>query len=227
MKLLAICWLLSASLALAESHEDLIDRAFEAVEDDLSARWSYTRTEEDEEGVSEGRFDPRLPESERWRLLSVDGRAPTTDETEDYLQRRNGGQESESEGEEDELKSMVEPGSAVLLEETDSFWLFGFRPAGDSEEDRAFMESVDGTLRIIKDGHYVAEISLRNSGTIKPGKGVKIKEFFTQLEFAPISEGGPALPQRVQASVKGKAFMVVKIDQTQTVTFSEFAQVLD
>lgn len=214
-------------MALAETHEELIDRAFEAVEDDLSARWSYTRTEEDQDGVYVGRYDPRQPESERWTLITVDGREPSADETEDYLEQRNRAQASDPDDDEKGLSSIMAKGSAVLLDETDSFWLFGFKPLGDSEDDKAFMESVDGTLKIVKDGHYVAEISLQNSSPIKPAKGVKIKAFFTRLAFAPIEDGGPALPRSIQASIQGKAFLVMNIDETETVTFSEFEQVLD
>jgi hypothetical protein len=161
MKPLAICLLLLTSLALAESHEDLIDRAFESVDD------------------------------------------------------------------EKELASIVNRESVVLLDETDSFWLFGFRPTVDSEDEQVFMKSVEGTLKINKEGHYVAVITLQNKNTIKPGKGVKIKTFFTRLEFAPIQEGGPALPRSVQATVKGKAFLVIKFDETETVTYSDFEQAYD
>jgi hypothetical protein len=227
VKRLIASLLVVTSLALAESHEELIDRAFQAVEDDLSARWSYTRTEEDQDGVYVGRYDPRQPESERWTLITVDGREPSAEETEDYLAERNREPAGDNDDDEKELNSMVEKGSAVLLEETDSFWLFGFKPRGDTEDDRAFMESVDGTLKIVKDGHYVAEIALQNSSPIKPAKGVKIKAFFTRLAFAPIEDGGPALPRSVQASIQGKAFFVMNIDESETVTFSEFEQVLD
>jgi len=226
MKRLAIYLLLFTSPAIAESYEDLIDRAFAAVEDDLSGRWAYTRTEEDKESTSVGRYDPRLTEGERWQLRSVDGREPTADEIEDYSEER-GREHGDSDEDENELASIVSEGSADLIEETDSYWLFSFNPAGDSEDDKAFMDAVDGRLKIIKDGHYVAEITMQNRGTIKPGKGVKIKEFLTRLEFAPAEAGGPALPKRVRASVKGKAFLVVKIDESETVTFSEFEKVLD
>jgi hypothetical protein len=227
MKPLAICLLLVTSLALAESHEDLIDRAFESVEDDLSARWSYTRADQGGDGISIGHYDPRLPESDRWSLTSVDGREPSADEVEDYREERTQEQEDDSDDDEKKLDSIVNKGSVVLLEETASFWLFGFQPTADSEDEQVFMKSVEGTLKIIKEGHYVAVISLRNSGPIKPGKGVKIKEFFTRLEFAPIQEGGPALPRSVQATVKGKAFLVVKFDETETVTYSDFEQAYD
>jgi len=157
----------------------------------------------------------------------VDGREPTADETEDYLEQRHHEQAPESDNEEDDLKSIVKKGSVALLEETDSFWLFGFKPTGDTEEDQAFMDSVDGTLKILKNGHYVAVISLRNRDPIKPGRGIKIQEFHTRLEFAPLHEGGPALPRSVQATIKGKAFLIVKFDETEIVKYSDYEQVHD
>jgi hypothetical protein len=225
MKPLAICLLLCAVSAFAESYETLIDRAFEALEDDLSRDWSYTHTQENSEGLYVGRYDPRLPEAERWNLISVDAREPTARETEDYREQRR-----KEQGEPDDdrgFESLAKEGSIALVEETDSYWLFSFEPAGDSEEDMDFMESVDGTLRVNKDGHYVAEMTLQNRSTIKPGKGVKIEKFLTRLAFAPTHEGGPVLPQSVEAAIKGKAFLVVKFDEHEKVTYSNFERVLD
>lgn len=162
MKSLTACLLLFASMAFAESHEELIERAFEALEDDLSAHWSYTHTQEDSEGLFVAHYDPRLPEAERWRLISVDGREPTEDETEDYLEQRSEEQEQKQEqdsGDDDySFRLVAKEGSTALVEETESYWLFSFEPAPDSEDEREMMESVHGRLKVIKDGHYVAEI---------------------------------------------------------------------
>ena len=49
-----------------------------------------------------------------------------------------------------------------MIEETDEFWLFGFVPNLDSDEDdeaRAFMKKVDGTLRINKRGKFLEYIT--------------------------------------------------------------------
>ena len=226
MKPLAICLLLFAAPAFAESHEELIDRAFEALDDDLSEHWSYTHTQEDSEGHYVGRYDPRLPEGERWELISVDAREPTASETEYYLEQRRKEQDQDAE-DDGGFESVAKEGSIALVEETDSFWLFSFEPVLGSEEGMDFMESVDGTLRVNKDGPYVAEMTLQNRRTIKPGKGVKIEKFFTRLAFAPVHQDGPVLPQSVEASVKGKAFLVVKFDETEKLTYSEFERVID
>ena len=226
MKTLTACLLLLASSAFAESHEELIDRAFEALEDDLSARWSYTQTQESGEGLYVGRYDPGLPESERWSLVSVDGRTPTDDETEEYLEDR-AAEEEENSDEDDTFESIAKKESIALVEETDQHWIFSFEPAADSEDDLKFMESVHGTLKVIKDGHYVSELTLQNTGTIKPGKGIKIEKFLTRFRFAPVEDSESILPHSIQATVKGKAFFVVKIDETETIEYSDFKRVSD
>ena len=226
MKLLATCLLLFAAPAFAESYEELIDRAFDALEDDLSAHWSYTHMQENTEGLYVGRYDPRLPEAERWSLISVDAREPTASETESYLEQRRTEQDEDAD-DDGGFESVAKNGSIVLVEETDSYWLFSFEPVADSEEELDFMESVDGTLRVNKDGHYVAEMTLQNRGTIKPGKGVKIEKFLTRLAFAPVHEGGPVLPLSIEATIKGKAFLVVRFDEKEKVTYSNFVRVRD
>jgi len=227
MKSLAICLLMFATVAFAESHEELIDRAFERLEDDLSGHWSYTHTYDDGEVIYVGRYDPRLPEPDRWTLISVDGREPTADETEDYRDEQAEDQNQESDDDDNSVESIATKGSVALIEETDGYWLFSFEPAPDSEDEREFMESIHGTLKVIKEGHFVALITLQNRDTIKPGKGIKIKEFRTRLEFAPVQDGGPVLPHSVQAIVKGKAFFVVRIDESETVKYSDFDRVKD
>jgi len=227
MKPLAICLLLFATLAFAESYEELIDRAFDALEDDLSRHWSYTHTQENSEGLYVGRYDPRRPEAERWDLISVDGREPTASETKNYVKQRRKEQGEDAEADEEGFESVAKDGSIVLIEETDSYWLFSFEPAVGSEDDQDFMESVDGRLRVNKDGQYVAEMTLQSRGAIKPGKGIKIEKFLTRLAFAPIYEGGPVLPLSIEATFKGKAFLVVKFDEHETVRYSNFERVLD
>jgi len=207
----------------AETHEDLVKRAFEAMESDLSANWSYTRTARSSEGTFVARYDPRLPEEEQWSLTSVDGREPTDEELEAFLEER--ARRRDSDGDDDE--QMFEDGSIELVEETDAYWLFAFRPETGSDDEAEFMEAVDARLKIIKRGHFVSLVSMRNTDTIRPGKGVKIRRFETELEFAPAFEGGPTVPRRVRAAVQGKAFLVVKIDEEEDIEFSDFEPVGD
>ena len=221
MKSLTVLLLLTyAVCASAESHEALVTRAFNAMESDLSANWSYTRTARSSEGTFVARYDPRLPESEHWTLTSVDGRNPTDDEIDAFREER-----ATRTGGDDDDAPMFADGSIRLLEETDTYWLFAFRPATDSEEEAKFMEAVDARIKVVKQGHFVALVSMHNTDTIKPGKGVKIRKFETELEFAPAYAGGPTVPQRVRAAVQGRAFLVVNIDEEENIEFSDFERV--
>ena len=89
------------------------------------------------------------------------------------------------------------------------------------------MEAVEGRLEVAKDGHYVRAVSLRNLETIKPGKGTKLEVFDTRLEFAPSPDGSAVLPVFVYAKVKGRALLVIGIDEEQTVQFSDYRRVID
>lgn len=223
--LLIVLLVLGVSVAHAESHEALVERAFDSLETGIRDHWAFTRTETSAKGVYVATHDPRREEA--WELLTVDGREPTSDEREEFLSDRSRERGEEAEEDEDETRSMVSPGSVELIDETDERWLFNFSPLADSDEERQFMEAVEGRLEVAKDGHYVRKIHLRNLETIKPGKGVKLKVFDTSFEFALARDGSAVLPARVRAKVKGRAMLVVGIDEEQTVEFSDYQRVID
>jgi hypothetical protein len=89
------------------------------------------------------------------------------------------------------------------------------------------MNAVEGTLQVAKDGHYVEWIRMRNRETVKPGKGVKLEVFDTRLDFAPAYEGGPIMPQSVETKVKGRAMLVIKFDEEERISYSDFERVID
>jgi hypothetical protein len=122
---------------------------------------------------------------------------------------------------------MVSPGSVELIDETDERWLFNFSPLADNDEERKFMEAVEGSLEIAKNGHYVRKLHLRNIETIKPGKGVKLRVFDTSFEFARAPDGSAVLPALVRAKVEGRAMLVIGIDEEQTVEFSDYERVIE
>lgn len=219
--------LLTASLACAETHDELVERAFASMEPNLRDFWSFTETTDSGEGVYVARFDPRLPEGERWDLLTVDDREPTEDEHEEFQEEKESQRGSDSDGEDSETMSVVADGSLELLDESDAYWRFRFRPKVDSDDEEKFMAAVEGTLQVVKDGHYVSWVRMRNHGTIKPGKGVKLEVFDAHLAFAPAYEGGPVLPDSVATRVKGRAMLVIRFDEEERIFYSDFKRVID
>ena len=225
--IISLLILLAASLVHAETHDEVVDRAFASMELNLRDYWSYTETNQKDDGLFVARFDPRLPEDQRWDLRSVDDREPTEDELIDFREDKANSHRDDSDNEALETQSMVADGSLELLEETDLYWRFRFKPRTDSDDEDKFMKAVDGTLQVVKDGHYVAWIRMRNREPIKPGKGVKLEVFNTRLVFAPAYDGGPVLPESVETRVKGRAMLVIRFDEKERVSFSDFERAIE
>ncbi len=209
---------LAGALPAGDDYSALVEDAVTALDSGYHEEWAFTETKLEDEKLWVGRFDPSRPKNERWSLLSVDGRDPSDDEIDDYL----GDQDDPSGGDESSVSAMIEPGSVRLIEETDDFWRFAFVP---SDDDEAFLRNVDSTLRIMKDGRYLAEIELVAQRPFKPGFGVKFDEFLTRLTFAPVADGGPIAPRTVDVKVKGRAVLVFRFDETTALAYSDFEHV--
>jgi hypothetical protein len=78
---------------------------------------------------------------------------------------------------------------------------------------------------ITVDGHYVQYIDLRNEGAIRPVFGVKIKRFLTHLTFGPAGSDGPIVPLSIDVELKGRAMLFVKIDESESVRYTDYEYV--
>ena len=208
----------NATTSESNDYAAILEDAVESIAWDFGKEWAYTETDIDGETVFVGRFDPRLPEGRRWTLLSVDGRAPTEDEADDYIED----QSDDNSDDGDEITAMVEPGSLELTEETDEHWLLSFVPVDDDDDSEDITRQLHGTVRIVKDGPYLAYIDIRNDKAIKPAFGVKISKLVTRLTFGPAIDGGPIVPNSVHVRFRARAFLFIRINEIVTVAYSNF-----
>jgi hypothetical protein len=227
LTLLVICLTLTAASSAEPSaeHEDIVRRAFESIDHRFADSWAYTEKSTEEDVVRIGRYDPRYDRGERWSLISVDGRQPSEEEVEDYLDDKDNNDDRQHEdetGEDGERTVGIDVNFETLdlVEETNEHWIFSFIP--DEDDDEEFMKHVSGHIKVIKQGHYVEYIDVRNKKPIKPAIGVKIKKFRTRLEFGPAADGGPIVPLAVDVEVQGRAMLVIKFDEKESVRFSDF-----
>ena len=119
---------------------------------------------------------------------------------------------------------MVQPGSLSLIEETDSYWLFNFLPAED-EDDEGILKHLDATLKIVKGGPYIEFISLQSNKPFRPQFGVKISNLTTRLVFGPAAMNGPIVPVSVDIRIKARAFLAISVDETVSISFSDYEYV--
>jgi len=214
--------LLSGVSTSAEDYSDLLDEAIETIDWDFEEEWAFTETSLHEEKLFVGHYDPRLAEDARWSLVSVDGREPT-DRQQRKFQHDKNDHDSDSDDGLSRITTAVKPDTLELAEETDEYWLFTFVPDMDQKE---LVDSVDAAIKIIKDGHYVEFLEIRNKEDIKPGFGTKITRFLTRLTFGPAIDGGPIVPQTVNVRVTGRALFFIGFDETEAIKYSDFEQVI-
>jgi hypothetical protein len=220
--ILLLVGLLLPALALADNrednYEDLVHRAFDSINHDVDLDWAHTETSSTQDVVRVGHYDPRRPDNDRWRLVSVDGRDPTNDQIDDYLEQKR--RHSPKDEDDRDTASMVRFETLRLVEETAARWIFSFVPTDDQQD--ALIQELDGRLSVVKDGHYVEYITLRNDKPIKPTTGVKISEFLMTFTFEPATKEGPIVLVAADVEIKGRAMFVIRIDETETFRFSEF-----
>jgi hypothetical protein len=222
--------LLAAALAASaegtdDGYEALFEEALQSIEWNARERWAFTETASGSDGEFVGRYDPRLPEADRWTLMSIDGRAPTEKESREYAERKRSEPRDDKQDDDREIDGMVDPGSLELVEESADYWLLRFVPTDDDDEDemgRQVMERMDGTVKIIKDGRYLEYLDIRNTEEIRPKVGIKMKKFLTRITFGPAVDGGPIVMKSMDVTIKLNAFLVVRVDESESVRFSDF-----
>ena len=164
--LLAFLGLLLGASAIADDYQSIVQRAFETIHQDFDEDWSFTETVTEDDVVTVGRYDALGAAGQRWTLLSFDGRSPTDDEIDDYLDEKKQGRkrgrhrdDSDDSDDSDDADNDKRDNSAIvnfeslqLLEETADYWLFGFIPDDDDDDDddNDFMRHVDGRIKVIK-----------------------------------------------------------------------------
>ena len=230
----AIALLFATTAAFAQtphgSYEALFETAIKAITWDFQDDWAFTATSSGKEGDRVGRYDPRLPEDERWTLVSIDGRVPTDEEVVEYADSRGDHHFGDDDDDDDDNDAidMVEPGTLKLVEETDDYWLLSFVPTDDDDDDdddevgRKVLESMNGTVKIIKNGEYLAYIDIRNEKPIRPKFGVKMSKFLMRLAFGPAADDGPVVMKSMDFAIKLSAFVLVRVNEAESMAFSEF-----
>jgi len=206
---------------------DLVEKAIASTFGGPGEDWAYTETTVDGGVTRVSRFDPRRPEGKRWHVVSVEGRSPTETEREEDRKRREAARERPQSGSPIGNSEMIQPESFSTIEETAAHVIYRFKPVAEDEDRAKFFQYIDATLKIMRDGPYVARVDMRSPKPFKPGFGVKFEEYVTVLNFKPVTAGGPILPSALEIRLLGKAFLVRKIDVQIDISYGDYEFVGD
>lgn len=210
-------------------YQDIVDHALDTLLNDYKQSWSYTETSTRDNETRVAIYHPRKPESESWTLVSVDGQPPTAKDkksfqTEKRKRREKLNKRDAAIGSRATVK--IRPGTLKLKEETDTHWIFDFIPAEEKDDDK-IMQHLNGVLKIVKNGQYVESVVLKNKAPIKPVLGVKISTIQVKQTFEPARPDGPIVPVSVDVQINGRAFLLMILNESEKVCFSNYKYVGD
>ena len=183
-------------------------------------RWAYTRTVEyDEERFAE-RYDPRLPDGERWTLLEIDGRPPTEKELKQY-DKDDRRQDRPTPGL--PIEELVDPDSLQLLIEKGDRVEYQFRLPITGPEDEEINEVLIGTLTIDRSNDQV-RLEQRNREPFSPAVIAKLTTMQIEMSFQPLDEETTVLTL-METFVEGRVFGIKRINQRDRFEFKDFENV--
>lgn len=182
---------------------------------------AYTRRTVNSDGSRVERFDPRREPGEQWELLQENGEEPGTERLAEYREeRRESAAEDEAEEEqEDNGDRLVDPATLMLTDETESHWIYSFRPRLEDFEDQ--LDRVEGRLHVPRDASFVERIEIHNTEEIEPAFMVDIHSFTLMLEFEKLANGQTVI-RRTESDVSGKAFGIKNFDETRRQEWSDY-----
>ncbi len=183
--------------------------------------WAFTQTTTADGKSTVERHEAARPEFDRWKLLSVDGRAPTTEELARYgdtRSRRSRG------GTAPHLGTQLDPGSAeVVSDDGERLTLrLKLKPGELADRTAAFLQA---TIVWHKATRAIERLELANTGEFSPAIGVTIRQVRTVISYSLPTAETPALPREVSTRQRGTAFWFKTLDAEMSVTFTDYARV--
>jgi hypothetical protein len=187
-------------------------------------RWAYTRTMKADGRIVIDRHDPDLPGEEHWQLVSVDGMAPSEEDWRDYRRKRA----DHSEAKKSERRYDISDLATMLVE--DSLQAVG--RDGQAHTYRFLMRSPDGkreklyagltgefTLNRSSSRPFIERVRIWSDGPISPALGVRLESFGFEMRFN--DHGDHVLPETMDLSLEGRAFVFKDLDNEFQVAFTD------
>ncbi len=198
----------------ADDPKALLHNAVENAAEHAKTRYAFTMEfwtkRNDDEPISfRARFDPRLPEGERWRLLDDAETALGKDAEKVYekLREREAGDDQLIY---DSLGDMLD--DATLSEETAEEAVF----TAPVKEKGVPEDKVEMAITLNKTSGYVSRIDVRALEAFKPNPAVKLHALEQTQLYAPLDSGGPAFLQSGHSKSSGKAMFKSFEAETRT-----------
>lgn len=198
-----------------------LEAALKSFRSDAPPGWSFTQTTTAEGKSTTERSDATKPNFDRWKLVQVDGRAPTADEAKHYNEQRS---RRSGSGTPPKIIEQFDLATLETVSETAERILYrcALLPSESSDKTAKFLRA---TITLHKATQIIEAIELTNIAQFSPAIGVTISELKTTMTYRIPSGDTPALPEKVVTRQRGTAFWFKTLDAEMTVIFSDYASV--
>ncbi len=181
--------------------------------------WAVTMTTERDAKQYIERFNPTLDGVERWKLLSVNGKAPSKDQLSRHRKRCEGQKDNVM----PDLMDCIQADSFRLAREDQHYQYFEFRPKFDKPLYAQVAKHVLATLWFDKSGEFIERLQIANESQFTAMPSVKVNQFFGLARFGYEKRmGSSLLLLETQMVIKGKKFFIGELDRTERVTYSNY-----
>ncbi|MBT8142902.1 MAG: hypothetical protein HKN88_10410 [Gammaproteobacteria bacterium] len=171
----------------------VVQQAFEAMSDIEQDSWFYRCTRQENDKITVEQHDPGLENP--WSLVSINGVAPTEEESADFVKSKHSESEKPETDKDDsensrsfQMVDLADPDSWKLLSETDTDYVYNFKPQAEDAKDAKIMRNLLGTMTIAKINPYVKSFSMRATKAFRPVLMAKVLAMHIQVDFADVGQ---------------------------------------
>ena len=220
------CAALVAAVAVAAEGE-MSYRAVLEANPEMSVACSFTASSKSSERPDEQQVERFTAQDGaaggEWRLVSVNGEAPSADALEDYA---DGAEQRQNRSEEPagafHIGEMVEAESAVVVAEDAQTTSFRFKQPASAEEEGPDPEKMSGVLVVDKHTLRPLRATITNTEPISPAPTVKIAKLLQEYEFLVEPATNAVVLASMSFAVEGKAMIFKKISEAAEIRFSDY-----
>lgn len=217
--LLLLC---SLTLAFSTTHAASSSAPFEAALKSFRAEgppgWSFTQITEAEGQSRVERYDAAQPAFSRWTLLQQNGRAPTPDELQDYMEKISRRSRA---GTPPRLADQLDLPTLAVLDDSTERTIYQAR-LKDGEDGDATAKFLRATVVFHRPTHTIESFELASTGPFSPVLGVKIAEMKTTMVYTLPDGDRPSFLQKSTTRLRGRAFFLKSLDADMTVSFTDY-----
>ena len=214
----ALFYSMTSTRADTEKLDPLYAKVLESTRhDDIACAYTTTYSSEDS-GVRVEHYSPVT----KWRLVSVDDADPSESELDEYTK-----------DEDERVRRRNDPSDLEFLESSVADILhinqdnaqtieFEFKPDLGDEFPEDMQKKLSGHLTVTKDGLRPLKYVISLNDPASPMPSVKIRTFEQEVAFVEDQTTGATLVKSMSFNVRGRAFLVKRIAQEESVVFSDF-----